>query len=109
MSVNTCNIASFAAAVKVTYTGARAHTRVRTHKRELPHRQSKLGACSLNPIYGSPIVFLDALSDTGKRGQNSSTHMRREKIYICVFESERETEMDRQDKEDGEVETDWQA
>lgn len=60
------------------------------------------------------------MSDTGKKGQNSSSHhpdRERERdtvkknIYIYVFESERErgTEMDGRDKEDREVETDWQA
>lgn len=33
----------------------------------------------------------------------------REKKKMYVFETERETEMDRQDKEDGKVERDWQA
>lgn len=51
MSVNTCNIASFAVPVRVTYARARM-------------RPSKLGACSLKPF-----VFLDALSDIEKKGQ----------------------------------------
>lgn len=83
----------------------RIHTHVRTHTQtRLPHCQSKLGACSLNPIYGSPIVFLDAVSDTGMKGQNSSTHhpwRQGKKI--------KNKQMDRQEKEDREVETDWQA
>lgn len=54
MSVNTCNIASFAVPVRVTY--ARARMR--------PPTPSKLGACSLKPF-----VFLDALSDIEKKGQ----------------------------------------
>lgn len=90
MSVNTCNIASFAVPVKVTYSRAHAHIHTCT-KTHLPHCQSKLGACSLNPIYESPIVFLDVLSDMGRKGQNSSTHhpwdWRGKKK---VFETERE-------------------
>lgn len=84
MSVNTCNIASFAAAVSVTYACAHAYIHMHTQAQQ-PHCQSKLGACSLNPIYGSPIVFLDAVSDTGMKGQNSSTHHPgREKINKCL-------------------------
>lgn len=36
MSVNTCNIASFAAAVKVTYTSVHARIHTRTHKHTSP-------------------------------------------------------------------------
>ncbi len=70
----------------------RAHTRAHTPI-HLPHCQSKLGACSLNPIYGSPIVFLDAVSDTGKKGQNSSSHHSgrgQEKIYVYLKPRERD-------------------
>lgn len=65
------------------------HAHTQTH---LPHCQSKLGACSLNPIYGTPIVFLDAVSDTGNKGQNSSTHHpgRGGKIYIFIWNWERD-------------------
>lgn len=36
MSVNTCNIASFAAAVKVTYTRGHARVHLRTHRHTSP-------------------------------------------------------------------------
>ena len=83
-------------------TPVHTHTYTCTHTQtHLPHCQSKLGACSLNPIYGSPIVFLDAVSDTGKKGQNSSSHhpdreRETEKKYICIWKWERERERERQ-------------
>lgn len=65
------------------------HTHTQTY---LSHCQSKLGACSLNPIYGSPVVFLDAVSDMGKKGRKSSTyHSGREEKNICIWSWERQS------------------
>lgn len=68
------------------------HTHTYTHTNTPPCCQSKLGACSLNPIYGPPIAFLDVVSDMRKKGQNSS-RKRREKC-ICMYLKLRVKQMD---------------